>query len=241
MDYPDAYNFLHDGLERSAHGNWNNATYNTLLSQAVLQTDPDARKALYKQAEEILVGTDAVMIPLYYYEGVVATKPYLERTYPVTGSPNYSTWRIRTSATIQPAGGTLTSYQGDTVIHVPPNAIQNTMIITVSSISRIKAGGPLTGIGHLFEVTAVFTPTGAPAVLAPGKTYNLTVHYTDQERGPVKENTLALYSWDGVDWVKEPSSVVDGAANTVSAAPNHFSLWAVLGETNRIYLPLTLK
>ena len=55
------------------------------------------------------------------------------------------------------------------------------------------------------------------------------------------EETLALYSWDGSQWVKEPSSVVDTAANMVTAHPNHFSRWAVLGETRRVYLPLVLR
>jgi oligopeptide transport system substrate-binding protein len=243
MDYADAYNFLHDGLEpRSRYGSWNNSTYDDLLNQALNEPDPDARKALYKQAEEILVETDAVMIPLYYMTSVIATKPYLERTYPVGGQPDIATWRIRTAATIEPdTGGTVTSYQGNTVIEIPPNAIEDSVIITVSSVSRVKAGGPLTGIGHLFDVTAVVTPTGEAAVLASGRTYNLTVHYTDQERGPVKEDTLALYSWDGDQWVKDPTSQVDGVLNEVSATPDHFSLWAVLGETNRTFLPLVLR
>jgi oligopeptide transport system substrate-binding protein len=242
MDYPGAYNFLHDGVQSNAHGGWHNASYEDLLDQTLTEADPDVRKGLYKQAEEILVESDAVMIPLYYMEGLAAAKPYLQRSYPVSGEPDYSKWRIRTSETIEPdAGGTVTSYLEDTVIEIPPNAIEDSVIITVSSISRVKSGGPLTGIGHLFEVTAVITPTGEPAVLAPDQTYNLTVHYTDAERGPVKENTLALYSWDGDEWVKEPTSVVEGSANTVSATPNHFSLWTVLGETNRTFLPLVLR
>lgn len=55
---------------------------------------------------------------------------------------------------------------------------------------------------------------------------------------PARESTLALYAWDGSQWVKEPSSAVDGAANVVTATPDPFSLWAVLGETCRVYLPL---
>jgi len=90
-------------------------------------------------------------------------------------------------------------------------------------------------------VTAVYSDTGQPAQLAPGQTYTITVRYTDAEKGPVIENTLALYYWNGSGWVKEPSSVVDTVANTVRATPNHFSLWAVLGETRRIYLPLVLR
>jgi hypothetical protein len=99
----------------------------------------------------------------------------------------------------------------------------------------------LAGIGHTFEVTAIYSDTGQPAQLAPGQTYTITVHYTDAEKGPVIEGTLALYYWDGNKWVKEPSSVVDPANNRVTARPNHLSLWAVLGETRRVYLPLVVR
>ncbi len=69
----------------------------------------------------------------------------------------------------------------------------------------------------------------------------VTVQYINAEKGPAIEDTLALYYWDGRQWVKELSSVVDAAANTVRATPDHFSLWAVLGETRRVHLPLVLR
>ena len=87
----------------------------------------------------------------------------------------------------------------------------------------------------------VYSGTGQPAQIAPGQTYTLTVQYTDAEKGPAIESTLALYYWDGSQWVKEPTSVVDTANNVVTATPDHFSKWAVLGETRRLYLPLVLK
>ena len=52
------------------------------------------------------------------------------------------------------------------------------------------------------------------------------------------ENTLALYWWDGSQWVREASSAVNNVGNTVTATPNHFSRWAVMGEARRVYLPL---
>ena len=61
------------------------------------------------------------------------------------------------------------------------------------------------------------------------------------EKGAAIESTLALYSWDGNQWVKEPTSVVSEAANTVTATPAHLSLWAVLGETKWVYLPLVMR
>ncbi|MGB9872429.1 MAG: peptide ABC transporter substrate-binding protein [Anaerolineae bacterium] len=244
MDYPDANNFLRDGIapQRGAYGGWYNATYESLLDQAAREQNPDTRKALYRQAEEILVETDAVMIPLYYYASVVAIKPYLERTFAAGGEFDISTWRItRVSSAIGPGGGSLTSYYGDTTIQIPAGAITDTIVITHTPAYGMPPGGNLTGIGHVFDVTAVYSSTGQPAQIAPGQTYTVTVRYTDAEKGPAIENTLALYYWDGSTWVKEPSSVVDTVNNTVMATPNHFSLWAVLGETKRIYLPLVLK
>ena len=244
MDYPDANNFLRDAIEhhRGAYGGWYNATYEGLLDQAARTPDTDARKALYKQAEEILVETDAVMIPLYYSVSVVATKPYLERTYGAGGSMDIATWRIIwVSGTVGPGGGSLTSYHGDTAIEIPAGAITDTVVITHTPAYGMPPAGNLTGIGHVFDVTAVYSSTGQPAQLAPGQTYTLTVHYTNAEKGLAVESTLALYFWDGNGWVKEPSSVVDTAANTVTAHPSHFSKWAVLGETKRVYLPLIFR
>jgi ABC-type transport system substrate-binding protein len=64
----DAYYYLHDGINslRVALGNWQNTTYDDLLSQALATPDLAARKLLYKQAEEILVETDAVILPMHY-------------------------------------------------------------------------------------------------------------------------------------------------------------------------------
>jgi hypothetical protein len=102
-------------------------------------------------------------------------------------------------------------------------------------------GESLVGIGHFFDLNAVYESTGQPAQPAPGQTYTLTISYSEGEKGPAIEDTLALYYWNASQWIQEPSSVVNAADNTVVAAPNHLSPWAVLGETQRVYLPLILK
>lgn len=67
-DQQEAYYYLHDGVEpyRIAFGNWQNTTYDGFLAQAIGTPDPDSRKLLYEGAEEILVETDAVMLPMHY-------------------------------------------------------------------------------------------------------------------------------------------------------------------------------
>jgi hypothetical protein len=81
-----------------------------------------------------------------------------------------------------------------------------------------------------------------PASLVPGSTFSLTVLYGDAEvPALMREETLALYSWDGDGWVSEPTGHLEQAGNVVTATPDHFSLWAVLGEIHHVYLPLVLR
>ena len=134
-----------------------------------------------------------------------------------------------------------TSTSRDTAFVFPSDAFTETVTLTYRHLWIDQNTGALAGIGHTFDVTAVFSDTGQTAQLAPGQTYTLTVQYTDAEKGPAIEDTLALCSWDGNRWVKEPSSVLDTATNTVTATPDHLSLWAVLGETRRVYLPVICK
>lgn len=239
-DYLDANNFLSDSVAnlRGAFGGWTNSTYEDLINQAAVETDIQTRKALYKQAEEILVESDAVMLPLYVPNSVIASKPYLERTYAIPF--HIADWHIAIASSIvsPQTGGSLSSYQGDTIIQIPPGAITNSVVLTHSPAAGMPPTGNLTGINNVFEVTAVYSDTQQPVQLKPGSTYTMTVQYSESQQGTALENTLAMYYWDGSQWVKEPSSVLDTQANTITANPSHFSLWAVFGETRRLYLPL---
>ena len=67
------------------------------------------------------------------------------------------------------------------------------------------------------------------------------VRYADGEKGSAIEHTLAFYTWDGSQWVKEASSTSDAAAHTVTAVPDHLGLFAVLGQTQRLFLPLVRR
>jgi hypothetical protein len=118
-----------------------------------------------------------------------------------------------------------------------------TDIVTVTHALRFPGDAPATGnligIGHFFEVSAVYSGTGQLA--QPAQPYTVTVQYTEAEKGPAIEDTLALYRWSSAQWVREPTSSVDIAHNTVTATPDRFGLWAVLGETRRLFLPVSFK
>ena len=97
--------------------------------------------------------------------------------------------------------------------------------------------GALMGIGHTIDITAVNSDNNQSAQWDSGQSYNLTLHYSESELGPAIENTLAFYYWDGTKWVQEPTSTLDVVNNTLVATPDHLSLWTVLGETKRFFLP----
>jgi len=105
-DYPDANNYDREVFAANGSSNpytngkpsggifWNNPTYEDLMKQAAIETDNTKRVELYAQAEEILVYTDAVIIPIYWYSSNRLTKPYVTRTQGVGGSEEFSKWDI---------------------------------------------------------------------------------------------------------------------------------------------------
>ena len=145
--------------------------------------------------------------------------------------------------TITTEGGTLVSASDGTTYTFPAGTFTDTVTITHTPRRSGLPAAPegLVGIGHGYEIGAVYAASGQSAQPAPGRTYSVTVQYSNAERGMAIEGTLALYAWDGSGWVKEPTSTVDATANRVTATPDHFSLWAIFGQTRRLFLPAVLK
>jgi oligopeptide transport system substrate-binding protein len=102
LDYPDANNWVREvcafgGSQNPDTGggfNWKNDTFEQLVVDAAAELDPAKRVELYAQAEQILVYDDAVMAPIYWYTSLDLTKPYVQRTYSVTGHEVYEKWDI---------------------------------------------------------------------------------------------------------------------------------------------------
>lgn len=144
------------------------------------------------------------------------------------------------SNTIPISGGDLTSPASNTSMSFLPDTFTETVTVTYAVLSQ----GIITGTGHLaainthFYLAAFYQNSGQPA--APTKPYTITLQYTDDNRGGAIEETLSLYFLNDTHWVKETTNMVNTNDNTISATPNHFSFWAVLGETKRIYLPLVI-
>jgi oligopeptide transport system substrate-binding protein len=107
LDYPDANNFDREVVAANgsqnptdAAGNpaggfmWKNDKFEELVKQAALETDPAKRVDLYAQAEEIMVKTDVVMAPIYWYTNLTMTRPYVTRTYGAGSRQAYEKWDL---------------------------------------------------------------------------------------------------------------------------------------------------
>lgn len=143
---------------------------------------------------------------------------------------------------ITPSGGALTSPSGDVTLTFPSGAFTSTVVVTYTpQYTPGYAIGRLTDIGVDFGLAGVYSGTQQGANIAPGSLYTISARYGDAQSGPAIETSLALYFWDGSQWVREPTSVVDANANAVTARPSHFSRWAVLGESWRVFLPAVVS
>jgi hypothetical protein len=86
----------------------------------------------------------------------------------------------------------------------------------------------------------VISGTTAP-VTSFSKAYTLTLYYTDEDCGPALEHTLGLYWWDGSAWLPEPSCQLYPEEDRLAASLDHMTLFAVMGQTRRCYLPFVLR
>lgn len=148
------------------------------------------------------------------------------------------------SAVIPTTGGTLTSPFDDVNYTFSPDTFNHAVIVT-HTLRLPPDIPPLDGklsIGRFFDVTAIYSDTAQPA--QPFTAYTITVGYADAGLSPASAATLGLYWWDpvGAQWSQTGiNSVVDTSAQQVVAQVEHFSLFAVLGELHRVYLPLVLR
>jgi hypothetical protein len=155
--------------------------------------------------------------------------------------PPEQIWPTTAAAASPQSGGTVTSYDGDTVIEIPAGAVDQMVDLIYRQAYGAPAGGNLVRVGDLFAVNAVYSATGQPAQLVPGRTYTMTVTYSQAELGPASESTLALFHWTGSQWQRDATSSVDLINHIVRGTPVDFGRWAVFGETKVAYMPLLMK
>jgi branched-chain amino acid transport system substrate-binding protein len=126
-----------------------------------------------------------------------------------------------------------------TTIEIPAGTATETLVITYTLVATVtNAGVPtMTMLGqHAIRLESNVSISSPMTV---------TVEYTGEDMAGVNEATLALYTWDGSQWLDaEPCGgyVRDLDNNVLRIGICHFSDYVLLGELEyRVYLPLVLK
>ena len=94
-DYLDAHNYNSDVWRSTSsfnNTNWASEEYDNLVDTAVTLSNTEQRRALYAEAEKILVYEDAAISPIYWYTNVQLTKPNISRTFSVLFHDRYEKW-----------------------------------------------------------------------------------------------------------------------------------------------------
>jgi oligopeptide transport system substrate-binding protein len=96
-DYNDANNYTRDVLYSSSvnnFGRWNNEQFDSMIDEARVSNDPDHRRDLYIQAEQLMIVDEAATMPLVWESIPTLTKPYVTRTIASNGVESYWKWDV---------------------------------------------------------------------------------------------------------------------------------------------------
>ena len=145
------------------------------------------------------------------------------------------------------SGGIIQSRDGMTEIEIPAGAYTGEM--TFHLIPHSSPGHPLGSLmeaNNYFELIATVNGEEINSFSIPLK---VTINYTNQQIGPILEDSLKLYHWnsDQSAW-NDALSTCPGGEYIRNPEENRLSLplcelgeFALLGETQNVYLPLVRR
>jgi len=213
--------------------------------------DPDQALYLHLIYDGVVVDTLQLLTGYDVYSGLrgMVFDPQLRRLYLTVdthilvvgvdyGSPPAPPPLVTASALITPEGGSLT-VPGDTIELVfPPGAVDSSTIVTYTQSAALPDGALFGAL--FFDLQAIDASTSTP-IIQFDPPYTMTVDLAHLETAPAIQNTLGIYGWDGSGWSLEPTSTLDSGNQRLSAALDHMSLFAVMGETRQSFLPLVVR
>ena len=126
-----------------------------------------------------------------------------------------------------------------TLVQVPAGSLSYTTALTLT-YAEAAVSDPLSGIGHTFRVQALSAAPENPAL--PGaleKPVEIAVAFPEHLH--TISGTLELYRLDHGAWITEGITGTHWGSNYMNAYVRYPGVYAVLGRTNRLFLPLVVR
>ncbi|MFO7537706.1 MAG: hypothetical protein R6X32_06560 [Chloroflexota bacterium] len=139
------------------------------------------------------------------------------------------------AVSISPSGGTLVSQDGHTTIAFPADAFVNTTTLTYTQFINLPTGN-LAGVNRFFSLEATQNGTVITHTLTP-----MTITVTYANEFPVISGTVKLYRMENNGWTDEGINHISDTDNHLVSEAEYLTWYAVLGDTNHIFLPLILR
>jgi len=95
MDYSDPENMINVVFHPDSpfqYTFWDDQTFRDLVDQALVEFDPEARWALWQEAEKIMLDDYAMVVPIYHYDRTALVKTGLNYEYPPFGQAHAMFW-----------------------------------------------------------------------------------------------------------------------------------------------------
>ncbi len=140
---------------------------------------------------------------------------------------------VLTVAEVTPAGGVLRLEGVGATYTFPAGAFTETVRIVEYPAEKIEVPptGNMLQVGAVFRIFAEIESVSE--IIQPELPYQVTIRYDPALLSSASPDGIGLYYWNGYTWLREPSSRVDGENHTLTATPEHFSLWGVLADVDR--------
>lgn len=137
--------------------------------------------------------------------------------------------------TISSGGGNLVSQDGQVIVQFPAGAVSSPTVVTYTYYAPQPAED-LTGMDRFFGLEA--SQNGLPVTQ-----FNrpITIELKYPTHHVLTEDSIDLYWLNNTAWVTDDISVVSKTETSLIGLTDHFTLFAVLGETNSYFFPLIMK
>lgn len=162
-------------------------------------------------------------------------------------APTVPPWAFSVTGLIGANGGSLFSAFDNIRYLFGAGAFSDTVEFTHSfwpdpppppaGMADIGGIGGVGGLGGSFAAT-LLGPGGLP--VQPNFPVTVTANYAGTDTGTTIPGALCLWWLNGNHWTQLPSED-DPAQSTVTATVDHFSRFALFGETEQIFLPLVAR